>query len=87
MRISEKYSRGEALTIIRKPTVRKRTVTAFVTFSLVIAGMLAAAAPTVNLSGQMRIPATSKSLILACGGACPGLCPCPSELKVGMYDL
>jgi hypothetical protein len=66
---------------------RKCAVTSFATFYLVIgcilAGMPVTTAPTVNLSGGMRIPSASASLILACGGACPGLCPCPSGLNVG----
>lgn len=54
----------------------------------------AATVPAVNLAGcaddtsgpcarEMYIPSASDSAVLACGGACPGLCPCPSELKDG----
>ena len=50
----------------------------------------AVTAPTVNLlscagnspgpcgGGGMYIPSASDRPFLACGGACPGFCPCPS---------
>lgn len=86
MQILEGPSREAPRRIQVQPS-RKCAVTAFATFSLVIgcilAGMPVTTAPTANISGEMRIPSASASLILACGGACPGLCPCPSELNVG----
>ncbi len=58
----------------------------------------AAAAPTVTLpgcagdssgpcAGGMYIRFASDSPALACGGACPGVCPCPSELKDGSTTI
>jgi hypothetical protein len=86
MRILEGPSR-KAPRRIQVQSSRKHTLTAFATWALVIgwilAGMPVATAATANLSEGMRIPSASASLMLACGGACPGLCPCPSELNVG----
>lgn len=68
------------------------------TIACLLAGTPVAAtatAPTVSLSGRasetsspyargMRILSASDSLVLACGGECPGLCPCPiPESKSG----
>jgi hypothetical protein len=89
MRILEDPSEETSRTMQVPPPSRKCVSTAFATFALVfgciLAGMPVATAPTANLSGGMRIPSASASLILACGGACPGLCPCPSELNVGQH--
>lgn len=87
MRILAKPPEEEAPRSIQASPLRKRIITAFAAFALVIfcvfSGMPAATAPTANLAGWMRIPSASPSLIFACGGACPGLCPCPSKLRVG----
>jgi hypothetical protein len=84
-----KSHRKEAPRRIQVTPLRKHTVTVLSTFALVIGciltGMSATAAPTANPHGG---PSASEPLILACGGVCPGICPCPSELRVGsMFNL
>jgi hypothetical protein len=96
MRIPEKSPTGEEPRSIQVPPLRKRVVTMFATLALaivcILTGMPAATAPTVsfpgcaaNISGPCAkgtyIPYASDSSALACGGECPGLCPCPSALK------
>lgn len=93
MRIPETSPVGEAPRSIQAQPSRKRIVTVFATFTLaivcILTGTPAATALTVNLpscagstSGLcargMYIPSTSDFLALACGGECPGFCPCPS---------
>lgn len=85
MRIPAQSASKEASRITHISPLRKRTMTMLAALALVfgciLTGMSAATAPTADLPGGMRMPSTSESLILACGGACPGICPCPYELK------
>jgi hypothetical protein len=60
-----------------------RTATVLATLALpivyILTGMPAATAPALSLPGCAG--SISDSSVVACGGECPGLCPCPFALK------
>ena len=61
--------------------IKTALATLALTFVYVLTGMPTATTPTANLPGGTHIQSTSESLVLACGGQCSGLCPCPSGLS------
>lgn len=88
MRVPMRFLGKCASKSIQASPLCRRTITAVATLALVVGGILAsiptAAAPTANIfSKRILMPSASKSVILACGGVCPGICPCPSTLTVG----
>jgi hypothetical protein len=79
MRVTEASPRGEALKgIVRAQPSRARAATLLGALILAICcvptGTPVGTAPSGSLSGIS---------FLACGGACPGICPCPYQLKGG----
>lgn len=73
-------ARGAPRSIQAQPP-RERTVTLFATFALIATCILTGAPAATTATAPTVHPA------LACGGACPGLCPCPSELKDGSTTI
>lgn len=73
MRIPERSLAGEEPRNIQVPPSRKRAMTMFATLALTIVCILTG----------MPAPYAPDSSVLACGGECPGLCPCPSAPEGG----
>jgi hypothetical protein len=79
MKIPEIPLVGEASRSIQAQPSRTRIVTVFVTFALTIVCILAGAPAATAATAPTVIPSASDRSFHACGGECPGFCPCPSQ--------